>query len=114
MDARAGRPPLLMRRKPHVLWIVVGAAAALLLSAPALGAGVLSTETAALSSANPQQSPAIAIDPAAPLRLALAADDGAFAPPRTTTTSTLDWTAGVWTAPGFISHSGPTTAGQPD
>ena len=104
-----------MRRRPHVLLLVVGAAAALLLSAPALGAGFLSPESAALSSANPQQSPAIAIDPAAPLSLALAADDGAFTPPHTTTTSTLDWSTGVWTPPQSINHStGSTTAGQPD
>ena len=41
----------LMRRKPHVLVIVVGAAAVLLLSAPALGAAWLSTETLARSRA---------------------------------------------------------------
>ncbi|MDX6629522.1 MAG: Bacterial Ig domain [Gaiellales bacterium] len=103
-----------MRRRPHVLVLVVGAAAALLLSAPALGAAWLSPETAALSNAGTQQSPAIATDPAAPLQAAVVADDGAFAPPHTATTSTLDWSTGVWTAPGSIGHSGSTTAGAPD
>ncbi|MDP9258128.1 MAG: hypothetical protein M3Q31_16480, partial [Actinomycetota bacterium] len=97
-----------------MLVLVVGAAAALLLSAPALGAAWLSPESAALSGANPQQSPAIATAPAAPLSLALVADDGAFAPPHTTATSTLDWSTGAWNLPAGINHSGSTSAGQPD
>ena len=57
----------LTRRRPHVLLLVIGAAAALLLSAPALGAGVLTTEQVAITGGGVQQSPAIAVDPDAPL-----------------------------------------------
>ena len=47
----------------------------LLLSAPALGAGVLSTEQVRARRAGVQQSPAIAVDPDAPLNAAVVAED---------------------------------------
>jgi hypothetical protein len=94
--------------------LVVGAAAVLLASAPALGAAWLSTETIALSAANIQHSAAIAVDPAAPSRAAVVADDGTFAPPpRTATATTTDWSLG-WSPPSVLPHSGSTSAGQAD
>jgi PKD domain/Bacterial Ig domain len=104
-----------MRRRPHVLVLVAGAAAVLLLSAPALGAGVLSTEQPVVVGAGAQQSPAVAIDPDAPLRAALVADDGTAAPPfpSTDVSSTTDWSSAVWPS-ATLPHSGSTSAGQPD
>jgi hypothetical protein len=104
-----------MRRRPHVLLLVVGAAAALLLSAPALGAGVLSTEQTVIGGTGVQQSPAIAVDPAAPLTAAVVADDGnvALPFPRTDVAHTADWTSAVWPA-AAVPHSGSTSAGQAD
>ena len=67
----------------------MGAAVTLLLSASALGAGVLTTEQVAIGGAGAQQNPAIAIDPDAPLNAAVVAEDlsggGLF--PRTVTAS---------------------------
>ena len=65
-----------MRPRPHVLVLVIGAAAVLLVSAPALGAAWLSPELPALSAAQIEHSPAIAVDPGAPTRAAVVADDG--------------------------------------
>jgi hypothetical protein len=98
-----------------VLVIVVGAAAALLLSAPALGAGVLTTELPAITGNGAQQSAAIAVDPDNPLLAAVVADDGIFAPPnpRTATAAATDWSSAVTQVPA-PSHSGSTSAGQPD
>ena len=105
-----------MRRKPHVLAIVVGAAAVLLLSAPALGAGVLSTETFALSGPQIQESPAIAIDPSSPaaaLSAAVVADEGPIA--HATATSSANWTAaGGWSAETALPHTGSAPSGQAD
>ena len=53
----------------------MGAAVTLLLSASALGAGVLTTEQVAIGGAGAQQNPAIAIDPDAPLNAAVVAED---------------------------------------
>ncbi len=107
------RPLLLTRRRTYVLALVLGAATALLASAPALGVATL-IDTPAIQMANVQHSPAIAIDPDLPSLAAVAADDGTVAPPpHTATASTVDWTAG-WSAPGTLPHSGSTSAGQPD
>ena len=79
--------------------LIVGTAVALLLSAPALGAGVLSTELPAITGTGTQQSPAIAIDPDEPLLAAVVADDGNTAPrPRTATAAAADWSTTI--APG--------------
>ena len=105
-----------MRPRSHVLVLFIGAATVLLVSAPALGAAWLSPETAALSGAGTiQQSPAIAIDPAAPALAAVVADDGTTGMqyPTTATAATLDWSVG-WTGPGSLVHSGSTGAGQAD
>ena len=115
MLARAG-PLLLMRRSPHVLVLVVGAAAALLLSAPALSApGGLSVEQPVISGAGAQQNPAIAVDPDAPLSAAVVAEDSFVAAPfpRTDVASTLDWSSAVWPA-ATLQHSGSVSAGQAD
>ncbi|HET6174371.1 MAG TPA: PKD domain-containing protein [Gaiellales bacterium] len=95
--------------------LVVGAAAVLLLSAPALGAGVLTTEQIVISGAGGQQSPAIAVDPDSPLRAAVVAEDGSAPPPfpRTAVASTGDWSGAAW-PPGALTHSGSTSAGQSD
>lgn len=115
--ARAG-PSLLMRRRTHVLVLVIGAAAALLVSAPALGAAWLSTELTAINSAagTIQQSPAIAVDPAAPSFAAVVADDGSAGGPfpGTATANAADWSAGWAAVPGALSHSGTLPAGQAD
>jgi PKD domain/Bacterial Ig domain len=105
-----------MRRKPHVLAIVVGAAVVLLLSAPALGAAWLTTpEGTPLSGGTIQESPAIAINPAAPTAAAVVADEGGGAPvPHATTTSSNDWTANTWSAPAVLPHAGSAPAGQGD
>ena len=94
----------------------MGAAVALLLSAPALGAGVLTTEQVAIGGAGAQQNPAIAIDPDAPLNAAVVAEDlsggGLF--PRTVTASSLDWSGAAWPA-ATLPHPGQSpSAGQPD
>ena len=105
-----------MRRRPHVLAFVSGAAAALFLAAPAF-AGPTLIETTALSGPFIQHSPAIAIDPTNPLLAAVVADDGTVAPPpHTATASTTDWTysPSAWGAAGTIPHSGSTSAGQGD
>jgi hypothetical protein len=105
-----------MRPRTHALVLVVGAAAALLVSAPALGAAWLSPELTALSGAGTiQQSPAIAVDPAAPLLAAVVADDGTSGAqfPTTATAAATDWSV-AWAGPGSLSHSGSTGAGQAD
>jgi PKD domain len=105
-----------MRRRPHVLAFVLGAAAVLLLSAPALaGPPPLTTELVMPSSGGIQHNPALAIDPAAPTRAFVAADDGNAAPPypSTVTGTTTDWTT-PWTAGGTPTYSGTASAGQPD
>jgi hypothetical protein len=114
MLARAG-PLLLMRRRPHVLVLVVGAAAALLLSAPALGAGVLTTEQTVIAGTGAQQNPAIAINPDAPSSAAVVADDGNTAPPfpRTVVAHAADWSSATWPA-GSLVNAGSTAAGQSD
>ena len=94
----------------------MGAAVTLLLSAPALGAGVLTTEQVAIGGAGAQQNPAIAIDPDAPLNAAVVAEDlsggGLF--PRTVTASALDWSGAAWPA-APLPHPGQSpSAGQPD
>src|SRR4051794_31364815 len=102
-----------MRPRPHVLVLVIGAAVALLVSAPALGAAWLSPEIAALSAPQIEHSPAIAIDPAG-TRAAVVADDGLIAPPpHTAAASTADWST-AWSAPTSLPHSGSTSAGQAD
>jgi hypothetical protein len=104
-----------MRPRPHVLVLVIGAAAALLVSAPALGAPTL-IETAALNGTGIQHSPAIAVDPAA-TRAAVVADDGSMTPaPQTAATSTADWSTITWGAPVLpLPHSSnSTSAGQAD
>ena len=70
-----GAPSLLTRRRSQVFLLLIGAAVALLLSAPALGAGVLTTEQVAIGGAGAQQNPAIAVDPDAPLNAAVVAED---------------------------------------
>ena len=94
----------------------MGAAVTLLLSASALGAGVLTTEQVAIGGAGAQQNPAIAIDPDAPLNAAVVAEDlsggGLF--PRTVTASSLDWSGAAWPA-ATLPHPGQSpSAGQPD
>jgi PKD domain len=104
-----------MRRRSHVFVLVVGAAAVLLLSAPALGDPTL-VDTVALSAGSIQHSPAIAVDPDA-TRAAVVADNGMFAPPpRATATSTADWSVapGAWSPPVDLPHPSSTTAGQAD
>ena len=109
-----------MRPRPHVLVLVIGAAAALLVSAPALGAGWLSTELPALGGVGTiQQSPAIAVDPAAPSRAAVVADDGTAggAFPRTATRAvdwSADWAAAVERADVAAALAASTSAGQAD
>jgi PKD domain/Bacterial Ig domain len=107
-----------MRRSPHVLAFVFGAAAVLLLAAPALAGPPPLTpepEQSVQPSAGIQHSPAIAVDPAAPNRAVVAADDAAGAPPfaSTTTGTTLDWT-GAWSPGGTLQYSGSASAGQSD
>ena len=103
-----------MRRRPHVLVLIAGAAVALLLSAPALGAGVLSAELPAVTGPAAQQSAAIAVDPDAPLLAAVVADDGNPAsPPRTATAAATDWSLAFTPIPA-PNHSGSTSAGQAD
>ena len=105
-----------MRRRPHVLVLVVGAAAALLLSAPALSApGGLSMEQPVIGGAGAQQNPAIAVDPDAPLSAAVVADDSNVAAPfpRTGIAMTADWSSAVWPA-ATLPHSGSNSAGQAD
>ncbi|MDP9255677.1 MAG: PKD domain-containing protein, partial [Actinomycetota bacterium] len=84
-------------------------------SAPALGAGVLSTEQTVIGGTGAQQNPAIAINPDAPLHAAVVADDtntaGPF--PRTDVATTADWSSAVWPA-AALPHSGSTSAGQSD
>ena len=94
----------------------MGAAVTLLVSASALGAGVLTTEQVAIGGAGAQQNPAIAIDPDAPLNAAVVAEDlsggGLF--PRTVTASSLDWSGAAWPA-ATLPHPGQSpSAGQPD
>jgi Bacterial Ig domain/PKD domain len=103
-----------MRRRTQVLVLIFGAAAALLVSAPALGAPTL-IETNALFAANIQHSPAIAIDPSAPSRAVVMADDGTIAPPpHTVMTTTTNWAIQAnWAAAEELTHSGSFTAGQP-
>src|SRR4029077_17107936 len=108
MHLRARPPSRLMRRKSSVLTLVVGAAAVLLLSAPALGAGVLSDETAALGGPAIQERPAIAINPATPNAAAVMAAEG-VAPtpfPHATTSSSSNWAANSWSAPVVLPHAG--------
>ncbi|MDX6596966.1 MAG: large repetitive protein [Gaiellales bacterium] len=98
-----------------MLVLVIGAAVGLLVSAPALGAPTL-IETAALTAAGIQHSPAIAVDPAA-TRAVVVADDGATAPPpQTTAVSTADWSTSAWSSPptSLPHSSGSTSAGQAD
>ncbi len=109
-----------MRRRPHVLAFVLGAAAVLLLSAPALaGPPPLSPEVIAISGGNIQHSPSLAVDPAAPTRAFVAADTGLAVqpppppPPTTVTGTTADWTT-PWIAGGTPIYSGSASAGQPD
>ena len=107
-----------MRRRPHVLAFVSGAAAALLLAAPALaGAPPLTPEPeqAVQPTAGIQHSPAIAVDPAVPNRAVVAADDAAGAPPfaSTVTGTTTDWTVS-WSPGGTFQYSGSASAGQSD
>ncbi len=112
----ATRLTSLTRLRPHLLLPVIGAAAALLLSAPALGAGTLTSEQVALTGGGIQQSPAIAVDPDAPLRAAVVADDGSAGGPfpRTTVASSTDWSSGPWPS-SSLAHQGPSnSAGQPD
>jgi|KBSMisStaDraftv2_1062788.scaffolds.fasta_scaffold05049_6 hypothetical protein len=94
----------------------MGAAVTLLLSAPALGAGVLTTEQVAITGAGAQQNPAIAVDPDAPLNAAVVAEDlsggGLF--PRTVTASALDWSGAAWPAATLPHPAQSPSAGQPD
>ena len=105
-----------MRRRSQVFLLLIGAAVTLLLSASALGAGVLTTEQVAIGGAGAQQNPAIAIDPDAPLNAAVVAEDlsggGLF--PRTVTSSAVDWSGAAWPA-AALPHPGQSpSAGQPD
>ncbi len=108
-----------MRRRSHVLVLVVGAAAALLLSAPALSAPPpwLTNELAAPAAPGIQHSPAIAVNPAAPGQAFVVADNGAggqTSPLASTTAgATLDWTTS-WNPSGPLQYSGFASAGQPD
>ena len=98
-----------MRPRLHVLVLVIGAAAVLLVSAPALGAAWLSPELPASSAAQIEHSPAIAVDPGT-ARAAVVADDGLVAPPpHTAAASTADWST-AWSGPTTRPHS----AGQAD
>src|ERR1700755_2588222 len=103
-----------MRRRSQVFLLVVGAAVTLLLSAHALGAGVLTTEQLALRGAGAQQNPAIAIDPDAPLQAAVVAEDlsggGLF--PHTVTASSLDWSGATWPA-ARLPHPGQSRSARP-
>jgi hypothetical protein len=107
-----------MRRRSHVLVFAFGAAAALLLSAPALSAPpplAPEPELAVPPTPGIQHSPSIAIDPADPVRAVVAADDGNAAPPfaSTTTGTTTNWSVS-WNPGGALQYSGSASAGQPD
>ena len=107
-----------MRRRPHVLALALATAAVLLVSAPALSATPPLTPAQTVPpTAGIQHSPAIAVDPAAPLRAVVTADDGGAAPPypSTVTGMTANW-AGPWSAGGALQYAGTGAAsgGQAD
>jgi PKD domain/Bacterial Ig domain len=109
-----------MRRSPHVLAFVFGAAAVLLLAAPALAGPpplIPEPEQSLPPTAGIQHSPAIAVDPAAPNRAVVTSDDGNGPPPppfaSTVSGATTDWTTASWTAGGMPQYSG-ASAGQAD
>ncbi|MDX6619814.1 MAG: hypothetical protein QOK36_2200 [Gaiellales bacterium] len=90
----------------------------LLLSAPALSAPPpwLSSElTVPAAGGGVEQSPALAIDPAAPLHALVAADSGNASPPSAFIGTSADWTTS-WSAGGALQYtgSGSTSAGQAD
>ena len=108
-----------MRRRSHVLVLVIGAAAALLCSAPALGAAwLLGRSSTALGGAGTiQQSPAIATIPGRPTLAAVVADDGTGAWRNTRPQRPPPAAPGRavgWSVPGSFPHSGSTSAGQAD
>ena len=100
-----------------MLVFAFGAAAALLLSAPALaGPPPLAPEPeqAVPPTAGIQHSPSIAVDPADPVRAVVAADDGMAPPFATTVTGTTPNWSISWSQGGALHYTGSASAGQPD
>jgi hypothetical protein len=99
-----------------VLVFAFGAAAVLLLSAPALSAPPpwLSTELPAIATGAIEHSPSIAIDPADPVRAVVAAETSGTPPFAATTTGiTTNWSVS-WSPGGALQYAGSASAGQPD